>query len=834
MTFPGPEGVVTLTRSVAEPSSVWHESVDSSLAEVARASLGRAPRRPEVGAGTVIAQRYRLLRPLGRGAHGIVWVAADPVAESDVAVKLLVADSPDHAARVRAEIASLRAARSAGAVPLLDEGLEGDLVFIVMPIIAGAPFPGCRAPAEWKDIASVAVQLLGALTRVHAMGIVHRDLKPANVLVDAGGAVTVLDFGVSLPPLAVAASEPTQLVGTPAYLAPEQIEKGRVDARADLYSVGVMLFQALTNRLPHEGTDARSLLDAKALPPPPLGSIALGVPAAVATTIDAMLARSPVDRPASAEEIARRLLGERGTRVAAISWHAALRPSRRNALTAADLRTIFTRAGTDRLAAGDAAELLFARTDGDRERVGAELDAWIREGVCRRDAYSIGFALDRLALDRLRARARGHGAAPPSGIDALVAEIRETARGGASGLAGAMVLVTLTAQARNGWLRNRMDLERLLGLGVEVALTDATPELIDAMLYEICRIGPLTPRIGRLESLVRAALSVGPWTDRALRLASELPPFEEVELELLRQSIRVLAARRASARHEEDVLDEIGAWAVGQANRVVAGTYDGWLGRLRYRQGRYGEAAALHVSAAASPLWAIAKARAQMNAASAYMEAFQCDAAARWASSSHRLYRRCRQPYGCAEAAWFRRLLDYRRGRPLTAATRHVDAVARTGSRELEGLACLTEAAIAWRSNRIDLARAIALRGRAQWATLGETAGARLLSHALIVASSTPATLPADEIEELSDRAWRCETPGVGIQVVGLIAAHAVQPRDRLRERVLAEQVPREQWESRIDVLSVGEALRRVDELHRLSPAGRDDTARAALTRPEP
>ncbi|MCC6552268.1 MAG: serine/threonine protein kinase, partial [Polyangiaceae bacterium] len=145
-------------------------------------------------------------------------------------------------------------------------------------------------------------------------GVIHRDLKPANVLVDAGGRITILDFGLSRldAPRGDALTLDDEVLGTPAYLAPEQIHGDPVTARTDLYAAGVMLYQALSGRLPHEAKDLMGLLRARLTRrPAPVLDLAPGTPPLVAEIIDDLLAIDPSDRPAGADQVLARLRGER-------------------------------------------------------------------------------------------------------------------------------------------------------------------------------------------------------------------------------------------------------------------------------------------------------------------------------------------------------------------------------------------------------------------------------------------------------------------------------------------------------------------------------------------
>jgi len=260
--------------------------------------------------GEVIAGRYSLRRRFGQGSHGDVWEAQDALTGDRVAVKVL--SGGDEPARVRKEVSALRLLRIPGVVRLLDDGVERGRQFLVMEPVDGIQFPGTIA-RTWEGLAGVTTALLETLARIHSAGVVHRDIKPGNVLVDATGMPIVLDFGLAYG--ALGDSTIVRDVGTPAYMAPEQARGEETTARADLFAVGVMLYEALAGRLPHEGANLYALLFAKAhLEPTPLRDVAPRVSAAIAGVIDRMVARVPADRPASAAEVLRLLRGEASVR----------------------------------------------------------------------------------------------------------------------------------------------------------------------------------------------------------------------------------------------------------------------------------------------------------------------------------------------------------------------------------------------------------------------------------------------------------------------------------------------------------------------------------------
>jgi eukaryotic-like serine/threonine-protein kinase len=270
--------------------------------------------------GRVLADRYRLVARLGEGAHGEVWAAEDTVVRKPVALKWMRESGGPALSRIQREITTLRLLRVAGVVRLLDDGIEAGRPFIVMERVLGRPFPGEVAPLPgahrrfaWAAIERPTLALLEVLARVHAAGFVHRDLKPDNLLVSEDGRPTVLDFGIShgQDPTGERLTGAGQILGTPLYLAPEQILGKAPDARADLYAVGVMLYEALSGRVPHEAPDVPSLLRARLVQTVmPLEELVSDVPIDVARAIARLLSLRREDRFRSALEALAALQGK--------------------------------------------------------------------------------------------------------------------------------------------------------------------------------------------------------------------------------------------------------------------------------------------------------------------------------------------------------------------------------------------------------------------------------------------------------------------------------------------------------------------------------------------
>lgn len=261
--------------------------------------------------GLVVAERYALRRKIGQGASGEVYLATDRAVGTDVAVKLMRFSDPGFLARVQREISALRHLAIPEVVRLLDDGRTDDFVYLVMEYVEGADFPGAHGRAGWEDLRPVAGRMLEGLVRVHAGGFLHRDLKPANVRVTPDGRVVLLDFGLARAVAgANSGSRSVDLVGTLRYVSTEQLEAGRVDARADLYAVGIMLFEALAGRLPQSERDLTTLIrERTSRDPPSIRTWCPELPQAAADLVDALVRRRPADRPRSAAEALRLLRG---------------------------------------------------------------------------------------------------------------------------------------------------------------------------------------------------------------------------------------------------------------------------------------------------------------------------------------------------------------------------------------------------------------------------------------------------------------------------------------------------------------------------------------------
>ena len=211
--------------------------------------------RPDPEPGLLLAGRYHLRRVLGRGGAGTVWSADDDLLDRPVAVKLLHTELERDAsavARFRREATAAAALTHPNAVIVYDIGEDDGREFLVMEYVDGVTLSELLADGQLApdDVTTIAVSVARALGAAHRRGLVHRDVKPGNVLIHREGVPKVVDFGIAtaLGDAQARLTVPGMVVGTSAYLAPEQLAGEVVDARADVYSLGLVLHECLTGQ----------------------------------------------------------------------------------------------------------------------------------------------------------------------------------------------------------------------------------------------------------------------------------------------------------------------------------------------------------------------------------------------------------------------------------------------------------------------------------------------------------------------------------------------------------------------------------------------------------
>jgi serine/threonine protein kinase len=255
---------------------------------------------------------YRVLKVLGAGGMGVVFEAEDAALERRVALKAML---PTLAASTSARQRFLREARAAAAieneriVQIYHVGEDRGVPFLVMPLLKGESLesrinPDRRLPID--EVLRIGREIAEALAAAHERGLIHRDIKPANVWLEGAGAhVRLLDFGLARAAETDAPlTQQGSIVGTPAFMAPEQATGGALDRRCDLFSLGCVLYRICTGRLPFEGTSGVSILMAivGTEPAAPLDVFA-GVPDPLSRLIMQLLSKKPADRPASAHAV---------------------------------------------------------------------------------------------------------------------------------------------------------------------------------------------------------------------------------------------------------------------------------------------------------------------------------------------------------------------------------------------------------------------------------------------------------------------------------------------------------------------------------------------------
>ncbi|MFM9010829.1 MAG: serine/threonine-protein kinase, partial [Planctomycetota bacterium] len=252
---------------------------------------------------------YRVIRLLGQGGMGAVYEAVDPATGRSVAVKTLplhLANDKGIRQRFQAEIATLKNLRHPGIAQMIGDGMQDGLPFFVMEFVPGRTLEELLKSGRrftWRDAVMIVQEILPPLKSAHDQGVVHRDLKPANLMFPpapgGGFHVKLTDFGIAKLFGETGHTRAGIVIGTPEYMAPEQATGLLVDHRADLYSLGLVMFAMLAGKPPFQGSVADVVEAQKSLRPPRIATLVPDVPPALDDLIDALLAKPPESRPHS-------------------------------------------------------------------------------------------------------------------------------------------------------------------------------------------------------------------------------------------------------------------------------------------------------------------------------------------------------------------------------------------------------------------------------------------------------------------------------------------------------------------------------------------------------
>jgi serine/threonine protein kinase len=265
--------------------------------------------------GQSFAERYEVVSEVGRGGMGSVYLAHDKELDEDVAIKTLKPEFVSDATlieRFKQEIRLARRLSHGNIVRTHDLGQWHGVYYLTMEYVEGITVReliDTRGQLGVSPTLAIGGQLAEALAAAHAQGIIHRDIKPQNLLLDDAGALKIMDFGVArLAERTSTLTEAGLVVGTPSYMPPEQLLAERVDARSDLYAVGVVLYECLTGTLPFEAQSPISLI-AKLLheDPPVPSALNEVISPALSQLVLTLLAKQPDDRVQTATELAERL-----------------------------------------------------------------------------------------------------------------------------------------------------------------------------------------------------------------------------------------------------------------------------------------------------------------------------------------------------------------------------------------------------------------------------------------------------------------------------------------------------------------------------------------------
>ena len=281
--------------------------------EIETLATGTSEPNAELTLGQSFAGRYRIERFLGRGSMGTVYAAHDTAVDEPIALKLLALPRTESIERFGREVRLARRVTHRNTARTFDLGEHEGVHFITMELVDGDSLRvllAQRGRLEAREVMDIGQQLALGLHAAHEVGVIHRDLKPANALIERNGRVVITDFGVACTTAeeTKTTDERPKLAGTPLYMAPEQVVGAPLDTRADLYSLGALLYELLTGKPAFTGMTRTEIAMARLTQPPPDPRLEVEVPDALADLVLRCMALEPEKRPTGAQQIAQDLV----------------------------------------------------------------------------------------------------------------------------------------------------------------------------------------------------------------------------------------------------------------------------------------------------------------------------------------------------------------------------------------------------------------------------------------------------------------------------------------------------------------------------------------------